>query len=65
MIKQNKLFGYPPELYGFTGEYSKQTYGYYKANRNKKVVYVPIYENKKGKRIIDMTQMKGGELDES
>ncbi|PKP57763.1 hypothetical protein CVT91_09885 [Candidatus Atribacteria bacterium HGW-Atribacteria-1] len=55
--KQTKKFGYPPKIYYFTGEYSKQALGYYKSKRNKKIVYAPIYENEKGERIIDMKQI--------
>ena len=55
--KQTKEFGYPPKIYNFTGEYSKQTQGYYKATRNKKIVYVPIYKSKDGETINDMTQI--------
>jgi len=55
--KKNKEFGYPPKIYRFTGEYSEQIQGYYKATRNKKIVYAPIYENEKGKKIIDMKQL--------
>ena len=32
--RQTKQFGYPPEIYHFTGEYSEQIQGYYKADRN-------------------------------
>jgi hypothetical protein len=55
--KQYKKFGYPPETYYFSGEYSEQIQGCYKATRNKKIVYAPIYINKKGKTIIDMEQI--------
>ena len=61
--KQIKEFGYPPKIYNFTGEYSKQTQGCYKAMRNKRIVYTPIYKNDEGETINDMTQIfdKGGE----
>ena len=55
-IRETKEFGYPPESYHFTGEYSEQFQGYYRATRNKKIVYAPIYENKEGKTIVDMEQ---------
>jgi len=55
--KETKEIGYPPKEYRFTGKYSRQTQGYYKATRNKKIVYAPIYKNKEGQTIIDMGQI--------
>jgi len=57
MPKSIIKFGYPPKEYYFTGDYSKQTIGWYKATRNKKTVYVPIYKSTDDEIISDMTQM--------
>ena len=46
-----------PKIYEFTGEFSKQTLGCYKASRNKKIMYAPIYKSNDGTIIIDMTQL--------
>ena len=52
--KKMKKFGYPPKWYRFTGEYSELIQGYYKAKRNQRIVYAPIYKNQMGHRILDM-----------
>lgn len=60
-VARSRWFGYPPEIYHFTGKYSRQEQGGYNtALRNKRVVYVPIYKNdtEKIKMLIDMTQLK-------
>ncbi|MBA7673605.1 hypothetical protein ES703_81808 [subsurface metagenome] len=61
--KKLKQFGNPPKTYHFTGKYSEQTQGYYIiADRNKKIVYAPIYENEKGETIVDMEQIRKGSI---
>jgi len=49
--------GYPVKTYYFTGEYSEQTIGYYRAMRNKRTIYVPIYKSDDGEIIDDMSQI--------
>lgn len=59
-IKEKIRSGYPLEDYIFTGEFSEQIRGVNSrmALRNKKVYgYVPIYKNKIGRTISDMTQI--------
>lgn len=46
--------GYPPVEYKFTGRWSKQQQGFYKATRNKRIVKVPIYRSAQGKEILNM-----------
>jgi hypothetical protein len=52
-IKQELyLYG---KIFHFTGEWHKGEEGYFKAKRNKKIYYAPIYSNSE-ERIIDMTR---------
>lgn len=63
-VEPIKEFGYPPEKYSFTGEYSDQSRiprhipgATRKGIKRYKVTnYAPIYKNKKGETIVDMTQ---------
>jgi len=65
MNKQPKLTiisGYPPKIFKFTGKFQKRELGHYKARRNKKIVYVPIYKSADGEILIDMNQQTDSTL---
>ena len=47
-------WGYPLKIFYFTGKYFERTIGYYKAMRNKRTIYVPIYKSKDGEVLHDM-----------
>lgn len=54
----DKVFGYPGELYQFTGRFEEDRGSSRQAARNKKVKIVPVYQNKDGKLLLDMSQAK-------
>jgi len=56
-IKKEKEFGYPPEKYIFTGNFSLDIGSARRvAARNRLKRYLPIYKNKKGEIVCDTTQ---------
>lgn len=57
-IKPTLAFGCPLKIYQFTGEFQGVLQGFYKSAKNKKTVFVPIYVDYEGKRIIDMAQVR-------
>lgn len=57
--KPTITFGYPLKDYFFSGKYQGILRGFYKAFRNKKPIFAPIYYDKKGNSLIDMTQARG------
>lgn len=57
-IKPTLGIGYPLKIYVFTGEFQGILQGFYKSARNKKNVWVPIYVDYEGKKLIDMTQIR-------
>lgn len=55
-----KTFGYPPTDYSFTGRYMYDVQGRFSrmANRNKKKIRVPEYQNAFCHKLYDMTQFE-------
>jgi len=44
--------GYPPVEFEFTGQWSTQVQGFYRAKRNKRRIKVPIYKSADGEKIL-------------
>ncbi|GAI03668.1 unnamed protein product [marine sediment metagenome] len=62
-IKPTLGIGYPLKTYVFTGEFQGVLYGSDSITKCFKIVWAPIYVDYKGKKIIDITQIKGeGEI---
>lgn len=57
-IKLTLSFGYPLKTYVFTGEYQRALQGFYTPERDQNVVFVPIYVDQEGNKVIDMTQVR-------
>lgn len=57
-IKPSLAFGCPLKIYMFTGEYQGVLKGFIEPRREKRIVFAPIYRDREGKGLIDMTQVR-------